>query len=104
MHHSVCLFIFINGIIAFFLCSQYIKHCSNFGGFFPHQHFLNSVLFQANQTFALLDRISEYAEKWLNVSEELRLYLSRNETVEHLDSIREVLFFITYHFVIKTQK
>ncbi|CAI9718098.1 ATP-binding cassette sub-family A member 2-like isoform X2 [Octopus vulgaris] len=50
----------------------------------------DNVIRQANQTFALLDRISEYAEKWLNISEELRLYLSRNETAEHLDSIREI--------------
>lgn len=48
------------------------------------------VIRQANQTFALLDHISKYAEKWVNVSEELHLYLSRNETAEHLDSIREI--------------
>ncbi|GAB1604923.1 ATP-binding cassette sub-family A member 2-like, partial [Argonauta hians] len=50
----------------------------------------DNVIRQANQTFALLDRINEYAEKWMNVSDELRLYLSRNETAEHLDSIREI--------------
>lgn len=50
----------------------------------------DSIIRQANQTFALLDHVSKYAEKWVNISEELHLYLSRNETAEHLDSIREV--------------
>lgn len=45
---------------------------------------------QANATFAMVDRINEYAEKWLNVSAQIRAYLLRNTTEHNLQSIREV--------------
>ncbi len=48
------------------------------------------VCFQANGTFAMLDEISVYARKWLNVSGEIRAYLMENDTDSNLDSIREV--------------
>ena len=47
-------------------------------------------ILQANATFAMVDRINEYAEKWLNVSAEIRQYLQKNTTEHNLKSIREV--------------
>ena len=51
----------------------------------------DEVIDKANATFALIDKISVYARKWLNVSEEIRDYLSQNKTAQNLKSIREVL-------------
>ena len=45
---------------------------------------------QADGIFLLLDRISQYATKWLNVSSEIREYLLQNDTKVNLDSIRNV--------------
>ncbi len=47
--------------------------------------------FQANQTFALVDTISEYARKWLIVSAEIRKYLTKNSTNYNLMDIRQVM-------------
>ena len=38
----------------------------------------------------MVDRINEYAEKWLNVSADIRKYLEKNTTEHNLESIREV--------------
>ena len=48
------------------------------------------MFLQANETFTLIDEISRYASKWLNVSSQIREYLMKNTTEDNLDSIREV--------------
>ena len=53
-------------------------------------HLPFNSIFQANATFAMVDRINEYAEKWLNVSQQIRQYLEKNTTEHNLKSIREV--------------
>eukprot|EP00918_Siedleckia_nematoides_P057595 GHVU01125596.1.p1 GENE.GHVU01125596.1~~GHVU01125596.1.p1 ORF type:complete len:1296 (-),score=180.93 GHVU01125596.1:585-4472(-) len=56
----------------------------------PNNTAADLVIKQANQSFVLVDRISEYATKWLNVSAQLRHYLMLNSTVKNLESIREM--------------
>ena len=45
---------------------------------------------QANQTFAVLDKVTDYANKWLNISTDIREYLERNTTERNLDMLRKV--------------
>ena len=59
-------------------------------------YFLSSVV-QANGIFSLLDRISQYATKWLNVSAEIGEYLLQNDTKANLDSIRNVRKTVIYN-------
>ena len=51
---------------------------------------INLISLQANDTFALIDTVTTYANKWLNVSKELRAYLELNTTDKNLGEIREV--------------
>ncbi|CAD5121418.1 DgyrCDS9938 [Dimorphilus gyrociliatus] len=50
----------------------------------------DKVIQKANSTFATIDRISSYARIWLNVSSELRNYLSLNSTRVNLQLIKEM--------------
>ncbi|ESP00897.1 hypothetical protein LOTGIDRAFT_81234, partial [Lottia gigantea] len=50
----------------------------------------DDVIFKANTTFAFIDLIGVYANKWLNVSHELRTYLEKPQTAKNLQLIRNV--------------
>ncbi|CAH1785688.1 unnamed protein product [Owenia fusiformis] len=44
----------------------------------------------ANESFALVDTISQYAEEWLNVSSRLRTYLLLNSTARNLKQMKKM--------------
>ncbi|XP_041370956.1 ATP-binding cassette sub-family A member 2-like [Gigantopelta aegis] len=54
----------------------------------PDNTSADDVIQQANATFAFVDLIGKYSKKWLNVSQELQVYLQKPKTAHNLDSIR----------------
>ncbi|XP_021369630.1 ATP-binding cassette sub-family A member 2-like isoform X2 [Mizuhopecten yessoensis] len=56
----------------------------------PNNTAADKIIKKANESFALMDEISTYARKWLNISGELRTYLMENSTAYNLASIKEM--------------
>ncbi|XP_074655833.1 ATP-binding cassette sub-family A member 2-like [Tubulanus polymorphus] len=51
---------------------------------------VDSVIKQANQSFALINEVTQYADKWLNISNDLRQYFLENSTKYNLEQLRLV--------------
>lgn len=56
----------------------------------PNNTAADQIIKNANETFELLDSVTQYARKMLNVSEEIRAYLAENSTVESLNILKEI--------------
>ncbi|KAK3577511.1 hypothetical protein CHS0354_026468 [Potamilus streckersoni] len=56
----------------------------------PNNTAANSIINKANESFEFVDRVSEYARKWLNVSADLRSYLQQNSTADNLKAIKKM--------------
>ncbi|KAK3087439.1 hypothetical protein FSP39_005943 [Pinctada imbricata] len=56
----------------------------------PNNSAADQIIKKANESFAMIDLMSEYARKWLNVSAEIRTYLLENTTAQHLASIQQM--------------
>ena len=50
----------------------------------------NTLFLQANTTFSLVGRVSDYARLWLNISRDIRHFLHQNLTRRHLEAIADI--------------
>ncbi|XP_050394470.1 ATP-binding cassette sub-family A member 2 [Patella vulgata] len=57
----------------------------------------DDVIVKANATFAFIDLIGVYADKWLNVSVELREYLEKPQTAKNLQLMRNMQTVLKMH-------
>ena len=56
----------------------------------PNNTDTDRIIHKANESFALVHHVSQYARKWLNVSAQIRDYLDQNSTERNLHDIRQV--------------
>lgn len=56
----------------------------------PNNTAANSIVEKANETFELLDTVTQYAKKMLNISRDIRDYLARNSSDHSLAVLRHI--------------
>ncbi|PRD32326.1 UNVERIFIED_CONTAM: ATP-binding cassette sub-family A member 2 [Trichonephila clavipes] len=56
----------------------------------PNNTDADEIIIKANETFELLATVSEYAQKMLNISEELRIFLAENTTDHSLSVLKQI--------------
>lgn len=56
----------------------------------PNGTAADEVIKKANETFSMVDRLSEYARTWLVVSTKIRNYLLRPSTEENIEHIKQI--------------
>ncbi|CAL1285568.1 unnamed protein product [Larinioides sclopetarius] len=56
----------------------------------PNNTDADEIVIKANETFELLATVSEYAQKMLNISEEIRIFLAENSTDHSLSVLKQI--------------
>ncbi|GBL93401.1 ATP-binding cassette sub-family A member 2 [Araneus ventricosus] len=56
----------------------------------PNNTDADEIIIKANETFELLATVSEYAQKMLNISEEIRIFLAENSTDHSLSVLKQI--------------
>nr|XP_042904131.1 ATP-binding cassette sub-family A member 2 isoform X3 [Parasteatoda tepidariorum] len=56
----------------------------------PNNTAADEIITKANETFELLDTVTQYAQKMLNISEEIRLFLAENSTDHSLSVLKQI--------------
>ncbi|UYV63452.1 ABCA2 [Cordylochernes scorpioides] len=58
--------------------------------FAPNNTAADEIIKKANETFELLDTITQYSQKMLNISEEIRIFLAQNSTDHSLEVLKKI--------------
>ncbi|KAG8190583.1 hypothetical protein JTE90_014059 [Oedothorax gibbosus] len=56
----------------------------------PNNTAADEIITKANETFELLDTVTQYAQKMLNISEEIRIFLAENSTDHSLSILKQI--------------
>ncbi|XP_053393737.1 ATP-binding cassette sub-family A member 2-like isoform X2 [Mercenaria mercenaria] len=56
----------------------------------PNNTAVRTIIKKANDTFKLIDSVSDYAKEWLTISSDLRLYLSKDSTRQNIKTIQQI--------------
>ncbi|XP_054722736.1 ATP-binding cassette sub-family A member 2-like [Uloborus diversus] len=56
----------------------------------PNNTAADEIITKANETFELLDTVTQYAQKMLNISEEIRIFLAENSTDHSLAVLKQI--------------